>query len=205
LRNEKVLVLCPKKLRQNWEIYQVSNNSELNILEEDKFNFTVLSHTDLSRERGLSGNVNLADFKWGNFDLVVIDESHNFRNNTKGQRDEEGQVIRKSRYERLMEDIIQEGVNTKVLLLSATPVNTSLTDLRNQIHLITKNEDRALQNSLTIHSIQSVLKTAQHELRLMLRKNNFWITSSKSYVWLFLLPIPPPLKLIQINRIFLPR
>ena len=92
LRNEKVLVLCPKKLRQNWEIYQVSNNSELNFLEEDKFNFTVLSHTDLSRDQGMSGNVNLADFKWGNFDLVVIDESHNFRNNTKGKRDEEGQV-----------------------------------------------------------------------------------------------------------------
>lgn len=176
LRNEKVLVLCPKKLRQNWEIYQVSNNSELNFLEEDKFNFTVLSHTDLSRDQGMSGNVNLADFKWGNFDLVVIDESHNFRNNTKGKRDEEGQVIRKSRYERLMEDIITNGVNTKVLLLSATPVNTDLTDLRNQIYLITQNNDRALQNSLMIHSIQSVLKTAQQEFTNWSRLENHQVS-----------------------------
>lgn len=82
--------------------------------------------------------VDLATLNWGNFDLIVIDESHNFRNNTKGKRDEDSNIIRKSRYERLMEDIIQSGVKTKVLLLSATPVNNDLKDLRNQIYFVTE-------------------------------------------------------------------
>jgi SNF2 family DNA or RNA helicase len=85
----------------------------------------------LSREYGHSDGVDLANFNWGAYDLVVVDESHNFRNNTKGRRDETGQLVRMSRYERLMQDIICSGVKTKVLLLSATPVNNTLTDLRN--------------------------------------------------------------------------
>lgn len=109
LKNHRVLVLCPKKLRENWTIYQAQNNSELNPFLEDRFSYTVLCHTDLSREGGCSGDIDLGQINWGNFDLVVIDESHNFRNNTKGKRDEEGRVIRVSRYERLMDEIIKKG------------------------------------------------------------------------------------------------
>lgn len=165
LKNARVLVLCPKKLRENWTVYQAQNNSELNPFVRDRFAYTVLSHTDLSREGGYTGDIDLANINWGNYDLVVIDESHNFRNNTPGRKDENGDVIRKSRYERLMEDIVQQGVKTKVLLLSATPVNNTLKDLRNQIYFITGSEegkkDSALQESLGIASIQETLRVAQ--------------------------------------------
>ena len=107
LKNDKVLVLCPKKLKENWTVYQAQNNSLLNPFTKDRFAYSVLSHTDLSREDGLSGDINLETFNWGNFDLVVIDESHNFRNNTPGRRDEEGVLIRKSRYQRLMDNIVK--------------------------------------------------------------------------------------------------
>jgi SNF2 family DNA or RNA helicase len=138
LRNDKVLVLCPKKLRDNWTVYQATNRSLLNPFERDRFSYTVLSHTDLSRDGGRVGDIDLSLFNWGAFDLVVIDESHNFRNNVRGRRDEEGNVIRKSRYERLMDDIVKSGVKTKVLLLSATPVNNDLKDLRNQLYFLTE-------------------------------------------------------------------
>jgi SNF2 family DNA or RNA helicase len=105
--------------------------------------------------------IDLATLNWGNYDLIVIDESHNFRNNTKGKRDEDGNIIRKSRYERLMEDIIQSGVKTKVLLLSATPVNNDLKDLRNQIYFVTEGRDAAFSQSFGIHSIKDTLTTAQ--------------------------------------------
>lgn len=161
LLNYRALVLCPKKLRENWTVYKASVNSVLNPFPEDRFAYTVLSHTDLSREAGYSGDVNLATFNWGNYDLVVIDESHNFRNNTPGKRDDEGKIIRRSRYQRLMEDVIQGKVKTKVLLLSATPVNNNLKDLRNQIYFITENRDDAFKDSLGIYSIESVINTAQ--------------------------------------------
>ena len=161
LRNLRVLVLCPKKLRDNWTVYLAQNNSELNPFLKDRFAYTVLSHTDLSRETGKVDGVDLAALNWGNFDLIVIDESHNFRNNTKGKRDEDGNVIRKSRYERLMQDIIQAGVKTKVMLLSATPVNNDLKDLRNQIYFVTEDIDTAFSQSFGIHSIKETLGTAQ--------------------------------------------
>ena len=161
LQNDKVLVLCPKKLRDNWTIYQAQNNSELNLFLKDRFGYTVISHTDLSRDGGKSGDIDLATINWGNFDLVVIDESHNFRNNTPGKRDEDGNLIRKSRYQRLMEDIIQSGVKTKVLLLSATPVNNDLKDLRNQIYFFTEDRDDAFRKSLGIVSLKDTLATAQ--------------------------------------------
>ena len=170
--NYKVLVLCPKKLRSNWTVYHGSNNDELNMLVEDRFNYTVLSHTDLSRETGFSGDHNLETIKWGNYDLIVIDESHNFRNNTKGKRDDEGHLIRKSRYERLMEDIIQGGIPTKVLLLSATPVNTDLKDLRNQINFIVEDKDDAFSQTLGIGSIKRTLKTAQKEFTQWAKKKD---------------------------------
>src|SRR4028118_20554 len=109
LRNKgKVLVLCPKKLRENWTVYLAQNNSKLNPFLKDGFNYAVLSHTDLSRDSGNSGNIDLATIIWGNYDLVVIDESHNFRNNIKSKRDEFGNLIRKSRYEMLRDDIIKD-------------------------------------------------------------------------------------------------
>lgn len=131
-RNKNVLVLCPKKLRENWTDYLAANNSEMNPLREDRFGYTVLSHTDLSRESGRVGDIDLARIEWGNYDLVVIDESHNFRsasrNKTAGGRP--------SRYERLMDEVIKAGLKTKVLLLSATPVNNDLSDLKAQLDLI---------------------------------------------------------------------
>ncbi len=161
LRNDKVLVLCPKKLRDNWTVYQAQNNSPLNPFVNDRFAYTVLSHTDLSREGGKSGDIDLEMINWGNYDLVVIDESHNFRNNTRGKRDEDGNRIKRTRYERLMEDIIQSGVKTKVLLLSATPVNNTLKDLRNQIYFMTASADDAFAGTIGIDSIQETLRIAQ--------------------------------------------
>ncbi len=161
LLNHKVLVLCPKKLRENWTIYRAENNSELNPFLKDRFAYTVLSHTDLSRDSGMSGDINLETINWGNYDLVVIDESHNFRNNTPGKKDEDGNLIRKSRYQRLMEDIIQSGIKTKVLLLSATPVNNNLKDLRNQIYFFTEGQDDAFYESFGIASLKNTLSAAQ--------------------------------------------
>lgn len=161
LLNDRVLVLCPKKLRENWTLYV--QNDKRNPLIGDKFRYSVLHHTDLSRENGKSGDIDLASIKWGNYDLVVIDESHNFRNNAPGKKDEDGNVIKKSRYKRLMDDIIKDGRNTKVLLLSATPVNNNLKDLRNQIYFITKGKDDALEESAQIRNIGAVLKIGQEE------------------------------------------
>ncbi|KAA3619696.1 MAG: ATP-dependent helicase [Calditrichaeota bacterium] len=161
LLNYRVLVLCPKKLKENWNVYQAQNNSKLNPFLKDRFSFSVLCHTDLSRDAGYSGDINLEQLNWGNYDLIVIDESHNFRNNTKGKRDDEGQIIKKSRYERLMEDIISSGVKTKVLLLSATPVNNTLSDLRNQIYFITESNDHAFTETIGIASIKDTLQGAQ--------------------------------------------
>ena len=161
LLNNRVLVLCPKKLRDNWTEHRAENNSELNQFLKDRFAYTVLSHTDLSRDGGRSGDINLETINWSNYDLVVIDESHNFRNNTPGKKDEDGNLIRKSRYQRLMEDIIQSGIKTKVLLLSATPVNNNLKDLRNQIYFLTEGQDDAFLKSLGIESLQRTLGDAQ--------------------------------------------
>lgn len=172
LRNDRVLVLCPKKLRENWTVYQAQNNSELNPFLEDRFNYTVLSHTDLSRDSGLSGDIDLSTVNWGNYDLVVIDESHNFRNNTPGARDEEGNIVRLSRYERLMNEIIKKGVHTKVLLLSATPVNNSLKDLRNQIAIITEDVDNVFAESLGIQSVKDSLTIAQRTFTEWAKKNH---------------------------------
>jgi SNF2 family DNA or RNA helicase len=159
LRNERVLVLCPKKLRDNWTVYKL--NDQLNPFINDRFRYDVLSHTDLSRDRGVSGDINLATINWGNYDLVVIDESHNFRNNVPGKKDEHGNLVRRSRYERLMHEIIRSGIRTKVLLLSATPVNNDLKDLRNQIYFMTAGSDDALTESIGIQNIGETLRQAQ--------------------------------------------
>jgi len=170
-RNEKVLVLCPKKLRENWTVYLAQNNSDLNPFIKDRFNYTVLSHTDLSRDSGRSGDIKLETINWGEYDLVVIDESHNFRNNIKSKRDESGNLIRKSRYERLMDDIIKSGVKTKVLLLSATPVNNDLKDLRNQLYFIAEGRDAAFSESLGIASLRDTLADAQGKFTKWAKKS----------------------------------
>jgi len=159
LKNERVLVLCPKRLRENWAVYR--RNDQLNPFVDDRFRYDVLFHTDLSRERGYSGDINLETLNWGNYDLVVIDESHNFRNNAPGRRDDTGVIVRRSRYERLMQEIIQRGINTKVLLLSATPVNNDLKDLRNQIYFITAGRDDAFKESIGIADLKEMLRQAQ--------------------------------------------
>lgn len=165
MQNYRILVLTPKKLRDNWTIYQAHKGHTLNPFIQDRFSYTVMYHTDLSREKGFTeaDNIDLSNFNWGAYDLVVIDESHNFRNNKKGKKDEEGNIIRKSRYERLMQDIILGGKKTKILLLSATPVNNELKDLRNQLMYITGEDDYAFSGdeSLGIDSISELLKQSQ--------------------------------------------
>ncbi len=151
LRNDRVLVLCPKKLRDNWTIY--TQNDKRNILAEDRFNYDVLNHTDLDRNKGLSGDINLETINWGNYDLIVIDVSHNFRNH-------EARVDKETRYSKLMNRIIKAGVKTKVLMLSATPLNNKMTDLKNQIAFITEGNDKALIDE-EIKSIENTLKKAQ--------------------------------------------
>jgi SNF2 family DNA or RNA helicase len=170
LKNERVMVLCPKKLRDNWTVYTA--NSSLNPFLQDRYRYDVLSHTDLSREKGYSGDIDLETLNWGNYDLVVIDESHNFRNNTLGKRDESGEIIRKSRYQRLMDDIVKAGVRTKVLLISATPVNNDLKDLRNQIYFLTEGSenDGAFAENLGIDSVKDTLTAAQKVFSTWARK-----------------------------------
>ena len=152
LRNCRVLVLAPKKLRDNWSVYRV--NDKRNILAKDRFNYDLLNHTDLSRKGGMSGDIDLSFVNWGNYDLVVIDESHNFRNNVAVND-------RETRYEKLMNNIIKAGVKTKVLMLSATPVNNKLDDLKNQLAFITEDNDKALEKTAEIKSIMSTLRNAQ--------------------------------------------
>lgn len=152
LRNDRVLVLCPRRLRDNWTLYL--QNDERNIFCDDRFNYDVLNHTDLTRAGGFSGDMNLETIKWGNYDLVVIDESHNFRNNPPNKK--KGQ----SRYKKLMQDIIKSGVRTKVLMLSATPVNNKMNDLKNQVAFITEADDSALAEE-GIASIEQTLRRAQ--------------------------------------------
>ena len=161
LRNERVLVLCPARLKQNWVRYTARAASHQNPFDQDRLNYTVLAHTDLSRYKGTSGDIDLAQFNWGVFDLVVIDESHNFRNEGRDRRDEDGNLVSRSRYNRLMEEVMKDGVRTKVLMLSATPVNTSLRDLRNQIYLMTEKRENTFQDELGISNIQSLFGVAQ--------------------------------------------
>ncbi|MCU7839415.1 MAG: DEAD/DEAH box helicase family protein [Candidatus Thiodiazotropha sp. (ex Troendleina suluensis)] len=153
LRNDRVLVLCPKKLRDNWTVYTI--NDKRNLLASDRFNYDVLNHTDLSRTKGLSGEINLETLNWGNYDLIVIDESHNFRNNP-------NKAEGKTRYERLLNDIIRSGVKTKVLMLSATPVNNRMNDLKNQVAFITEGQDNAFID-VGIKNIDSTLRLAQKQ------------------------------------------
>lgn len=153
LRNRSVLVLCPKKLSDNWLTF--NKNLKTNLFAKDRFNYDVLCHTDLSRDSGMSLGIPLDRVNWGNYDLVVIDESHNFRNND-AFKDHE------TRYQRLMNRIIREGVKTKVLMLSATPVNNRFTDLRNQLALAYEGSAENLEAKLNAESsIEEIFRRAQ--------------------------------------------
>lgn len=153
LRNKHVLVLCPKRLSENWTIF--TSNYKTNLLVDDRFNYDVLFHTDLSRDGGESNGLNLDLINWGNYDLVVIDESHNFRNNT-------ARADRDTRYQKLMNQVIKSGVKTRVLMLSATPVNNKFLDLKNQLALAYEGDSENISKELNISKdIESVFRDAQ--------------------------------------------
>ncbi|RNB53516.1 ATP-dependent helicase [Brevibacillus gelatini] len=153
LRNKSVLVLCPKKLGDNWLTYK--QNVTNNILYADRLRYDVLYHTDISRERGMSNGIPLERLNWGNYDLLVIDESHNFRNN-------EPKKDKENRYQKLMRKVIKNGVKTKVLMLSATPVNNKFMDLRNQLALAYEGNPEEINKKLgTERGINDIFKRAQ--------------------------------------------
>lgn len=154
-RNKSVLVLCPKKLVENWNTYK--DNYVNNLIAGDRLNYDVLFHTDLSRPGGFSNGLDLNRLNWGNYDLVVIDESHNFRN---GVGTHANTV--ENRYVKLMDKIIRAGVKTKVLMLSATPVNNRFIDLKNQLAIAYEGDTSIIDNKLgTTKSIDEIFRQAQ--------------------------------------------
>ena len=165
-RNKSVLVLCPKKLSDNWMTYR--NNYVTNPIAGDRLGYTVLFHSDLSRVGGSSNGITLDKVNWGNFDLVVIDESHNFRNGGKLTWGDDDEDPRENRYLRLMNKVIRSGVKTKVLMLSATPVNNRFNDLRNQLQLAYEGDVKRMDALLdTESSIDDIFRQAQ-------KAYNYW-------------------------------
>ena len=155
-RNKSVLVLCPKKLANNWNTYK--DNYINNPIAADRLRYDVLFHTDLSRESGNSNGLDLDRLNWGNYDLIVIDESHNFRNGGRVSGEDE----KENRYLKLLNKVIRRGVKTKVLMLSATPVNNRFVDLKNQIALAYEGESDIIDTKLnTSKSIEDIFKQAQ--------------------------------------------
>lgn len=155
-RNKTVLVLCPKKLAENWNTYK--DNYINNPIASDRLNYDVLFHTDLSREYGNSNGLDLDRLNWGNYDLVVIDESHNFRNGGAISGDDS----RENRYLKLMNRVIRAGVKTKVLMLSATPVNNRFIDLKNQLAIAYEGDSKLINNALdTTKTIDEIFRQAQ--------------------------------------------
>lgn len=156
-RNLRVLVLCPKKLSDNWITYKA--NYRNNPLAGDRLRYDVLYHTDLSREQGFSGETDLSKLNWAAYDLVVIDESHNFRNG--GDVDDDG---KSNRYTKLMNKVIRPGARTRVLMLSATPVNNRFYDLRNQLALAYEGNSSAWKDKLdTNRSVEEIFRSAQKQ------------------------------------------
>lgn len=154
-RNKSVLVLCPKKLAENWNTYK--DNYVNNPIAADRLNYDVLFHTDLSRNGGMSNGLDLSRLNWGNYDLIVIDESHNFRNGIGTHSN-----TQENRYQKLMEKVIRAGVKTKVLMLSATPVNNRFVDLKNQLAIAYEGNSETLDERLnTTKSLEDIFKQAQ--------------------------------------------
>jgi SNF2 family DNA or RNA helicase len=183
LRNRNVLVLCPKKLSDNWLTFK--ENYLNNPIAEDRLRYDVLYHTDLSRERGFSGGIDLTKINWSNYDLVVIDESHNFRNG--GDYSRRGDTRRENRYFHLLNKVIRPGIKSKVLMLSATPVNNGFSDLRHQLELAyegnpalindkldtTKPVDFIFRNAQTVFNKWSKLEPAERTTETLLRSLDF--------------------------------
>lgn len=154
-RNKSVLVLCPKKLAENWNTYK--DNYVNNPIAADRLNYDVLFHTDLSRNGGMSNGLDLNRLNWGNYDLIVIDESHNFRDGIGTHSN-----TQENRYQKLMEKVIRAGVKTKVLMLSATPVNNRFVDLKNQLAIAYEGNSENLDERLnTTKSLEDIFKQAQ--------------------------------------------
>lgn len=154
-RNRSVLVLCPKKLAENWNTYK--DNYINNPIASDRLNYDVLFHTDLSRTHGFSNGLDLERLNWGNYDLVVIDESHNFRNGAGTHA-----KTQENRYVKLMDKVIRAGVKTKVLMLSATPVNNRFVDLKNQLAIAYEGDSENINKKLsTSKTIDEIFKQAQ--------------------------------------------
>lgn len=159
-RNKSVLVLCPKKLAENWNTYK--DNYINNPIAKDRLNYDVLFHTDLSRKEGFSNGINLDRLNWGNYDLVVIDESHNFRNGYGTHMN-----THENRYSVLMKKVIKSGVKTKVLMLSATPVNNNFSDLKNQLAIAYEGNSSNLSQKLdTEKTIEDIFKQAQRSFNI---------------------------------------
>ena len=166
-RNKSVLVLCPKKLSDNWMTYR--SNYVNNPIAGDRLRYDVLYHTDLSRTSGVSNGMELNHINWGNYDLVVIDESHNFRNGGKVTASEDDEDPKENRYLRLMNKVIKAGVKTKVLMLSATPVNNRFNDLKNQLQLAYEGDASRINGLLkTEKPIDEIFRQAQ-------RAYNEWV------------------------------
>ena len=154
-RNRSVLVLCPKKLSENWNTFKT--NYINNPIAEDRLRYDVLYHTDLSRSKGVSNGIDLERLNWGNYDLVVIDESHNFRNGAGTHAN-----TQENRYMKLMDKVIRAGVKTKVLMLSATPVNNRFVDLKNQLAIAYEGDSENMNQRLdTTKPIEEIFKQAQ--------------------------------------------
>ncbi len=159
-RNKDILVLCPKKLNDNWQTFR--SNYKNNPVLTDRFNYDVLFHSDLSRDRGMSNGIDLERVIWDNYDLIVIDESHNFRNGGRFDAEDEDDGFKENRYARLMNKVIRSGVKTKVLMLSATPVNNRFSDLKNQLQLAYEGKAENINDLLdTGKSIDSIFRDAQ--------------------------------------------
>lgn len=159
-RNRNVLVLCPKKLNDNWQTFR--SNYKNNPVLADRLRYDILFHSDLSRDKGLSNGLDLERVNWGNYDLIVIDESHNFRNGGRFDNEDEDDDFKENRYARLMNKVIRSGVKTKVLMLSATPVNNRFSDLKNQLQLAYEGKAEDINDLLdTGKNIDSIFRDAQ--------------------------------------------
>ncbi|WP_278562711.1 helicase-related protein [Phocaeicola plebeius] len=159
-RNRNVLVLCPKKLNDNWQTFR--SNYKNNPVLADRLRYDILFHSDLSRDKGLSNGLDLERVNWGNYDLIVIDESHNFRNGGRFDNEDEDDDFKENRYARLMNKVIRSGVKTKVLMLSATPVNNRFSDLKNQLQLAYEGRAENINDLLdTGKNIDSIFRDAQ--------------------------------------------
>lgn len=159
-RNRNVLVLCPKKLNDNWQTFR--SNYKNNPVLADRLRYDILFHSDLSRDKGLSNGLDLERMNWGNYDLIVIDESHNFRNGGRFDNEDEDDDFKENRYARLMNKVIRSGVKTKVLMLSATPVNNRFSDLKNQLQLAYEGKAENINDLLdTGKNIDSIFRDAQ--------------------------------------------